>query len=77
MDYIGESDIGMESQSGDVDECSHQEPYPWHISFCGDIDNAGHQKPQAYYRKVLWGVTPIEMAVSLSIASFTVFATLN
>jgi len=62
LDYTGESDIGFESQSGDVDQCA-QEPFPWHISFCGDIDNAGHQKPQAYYRKVLWGVSTIELAV--------------
>jgi len=63
MDYTGESDIGQESQSGDVDQCSGAKPYPWHISFCGDIDNAGQQKPQAYYRKVLWGVSTIELAV--------------
>jgi beta-galactosidase len=68
MDYIGESDIGYESQSGDVDQCAGTESFPWHISFCGDIDNAGHQKPQAYYRKVLWGVTPIEMAVHIPIS---------
>ena len=43
---LGESDIGHETQDGDVDQCG-QKPYPFHISFCGDIDNAGHQKPQA------------------------------
>jgi len=62
-DYIGESDIGYESQSGDVDECAGTEPFPWHISFCGDVDNAGHIKPQAYYRRVLWGVDVINLAV--------------
>ncbi len=62
-DYIGESDIGYETQTGDVDECAGIEPFPFHISFCGDVDNAGHLKPQAYYRRVLWGVDTINLAV--------------
>ena len=49
--FEGESDIGHESQDGDVDETAQQKPFPFHISFCGDIDNAGHQKPQAAFRK--------------------------
>lgn len=63
FDYIGESDIGFESQSADVDECSGREPFPWHISFCGDVDNAGQRKPQSYYRRVLWGIDTINVAV--------------
>ena len=31
--------------------------------FCGDIDIVGHQKPQAYFRRVLWNNSKLEMAV--------------
>ena len=63
FDYIGESDIGFESQSGDTDECAGIEPFPWHISFCGDLDLVGLRKPQSVYRTVLWNVSELEMAV--------------
>lgn len=37
--------------------------YPWFISYCGDIDITGEEKPQLFYKKVLWGVSKLEMAV--------------
>jgi beta-galactosidase len=38
-------------------------PYPWFQAFCGDIDLIGERKPQWYYRTVVWGDSPLEMAV--------------
>ncbi|MGH9352986.1 MAG: glycoside hydrolase family 2 protein, partial [Terriglobia bacterium] len=37
--------------------------YPWFVSYCGDIDLTGEEKPQFFYKKVLWGVSKLEMAV--------------
>ena len=66
-DYIGESGIGHETQTGDIDEQPDKqgglEPFPFHLGFCGDIDIIGHQKPQAYFRRVLWNNSKLEMAV--------------
>jgi beta-galactosidase len=66
-DYIGESGIGHETETGDIDEQNTKqggaEPAPWHLGFCGDIDIVGHQKPQAFYRRVLFNVSDLEMAV--------------
>ncbi len=38
-------------------------PYPWYMAFCGDIDLIGQRKPQNYWRQVVYGLSPIEMAV--------------
>jgi beta-galactosidase len=38
-------------------------PFPWFNSYCGDIDLVGETKPQGYYRRVLWGMSKIEMAI--------------
>merc|ERR1712178_620151 len=69
IDYIGETRIGQESSTGDVDEITGSGPFHWHVSFCGDIDIVGHQKPQSFYRNVLWGVSPLEMLVHRPMAS--------
>jgi beta-galactosidase len=37
--------------------------YPWFNAFSGDIDLIGQRKPQWYYRTVVWGDSPLEMAV--------------
>jgi beta-galactosidase len=37
--------------------------YPWFNAYCGDIDLIGEAKPQLYYKRVLWGVSKLEMAV--------------
>ena len=66
-DYIGESGIGHETQTGDIDEQPDKqggtEPFPFHLGFCGDFDIVGHQKPQAFFRRVLWNNSKLEMAV--------------
>jgi beta-galactosidase len=38
-------------------------PFPWFNCYCGDIDLIGQPKPQWYYRRVLWGLSPVEMLV--------------
>jgi beta-galactosidase len=38
-------------------------PFPWFNAYCGDIDLIGETKPQGYYRRVLWGMSKLEMAV--------------
>lgn len=37
--------------------------YPWFNAYCGDIDLIGEEKPQLFYKRVLWGVSKLEMAV--------------
>jgi len=38
-------------------------PFPWFNCYCGDIDLIGQPKPQWYFRKVLWGLSPLEVLV--------------
>ena len=38
-------------------------PYPWFNAYCGDIDLIGERKPQGSYRAVVWGTSPLELAV--------------
>jgi beta-galactosidase len=38
-------------------------PYPWFQDFQGDIDLIGQRKPQNYWRAVVYGLSPVEMAV--------------
>ncbi len=38
-------------------------PFPWFNAYCGDIDLIGQPKPQWFYRRVLWGLSKLEMAV--------------
>ena len=61
MDYFGESGIGHATPSNEKDDFLM--PWPWYNAWCGDIDVCGFKKPQSYYRDVVWGRSPIEMAV--------------
>ena len=66
MDYIGESGIGHTGYEGPGDPQVPnyaQMPWPWWVSWCGDLDITGVRKPQSLYRDVVWGVSPIELAV--------------
>jgi beta-galactosidase len=38
-------------------------PFPWFNCYCGDIDLIGQAKPQWYHRRVIWGLSRLEMAV--------------
>jgi beta-galactosidase len=61
MDYLGEAGIGMSYLSGE--EPGPRAPYPWINGFCGDLDLIGEQKPQSLQRDVIWGLSPLEVAV--------------
>lgn len=37
--------------------------YPWFNAYCGDIDLIGQPKPQLLYRRVVWGISNLEIAV--------------
>jgi beta-galactosidase len=37
--------------------------FPWFNAWCGDIDICGFEKPQHYYRAVVWGDSPLTLAV--------------
>ncbi len=67
IDYFGESAIRHTLLSQTPAWWRAQ--YPWFISYCGDIDAVGHKKPQSYYRDVLWGRSPLEMAVQRPLPS--------
>ena len=38
-------------------------PFPWFNCYCGDIDLIGQPKPQWFHRRVIWGLSKLEMAV--------------
>jgi beta-galactosidase len=38
-------------------------PFPWFNCYCGDIDLIGQPKPQWFHRRVIWGISKIEIAV--------------
>jgi beta-galactosidase len=68
-DYLGEAGVGA-TRVVDVGSLALtlQEPfphveYPWFQAYCGDIDLIGRPKPQNYYRRVVCGDSPLEMAV--------------
>jgi beta-galactosidase len=61
MDYFGESGIGHTTPSNKKDDFLM--PWPWYNAYCGDIDVCGFKKPQSFYRDVVWGRSPIEIAV--------------
>lgn len=44
-------------------ESSINLPFPWFNCYCGDIDLIGQPKAQWFYRRVLWGLSRLEMAV--------------
>jgi beta-galactosidase len=67
MDHLGETGIGS-SIVATADEAKRQAaifgtPWPWIGSFCGDVDLIGQQKPQSRARDVVWGLSPLEIAV--------------
>ena len=38
-------------------------PFPWFNCYCGDIDLIGQAKAQWFHRRVIWGLSTLEMAV--------------
>lgn len=60
MDYLGEAGIGRTGLTGDK---PGEAEYPWFGAGCGDIDLIGAQRPQSLARDVVWGLSPLEIAV--------------
>lgn len=60
MDYLGEAGIGRTALSGDK---PGEADYPWFAAGCGDVDLIGEQRPQSLARDVVWGLSPLEIAV--------------
>jgi beta-galactosidase len=72
MDYLGEAGLGGAIQKARQVNTSGAETgvqiglaaYPWVAAYCGDLDLLGEQKAQSLHRDVVWGLSPIEMAVT-------------
>lgn len=63
MDYLGEAGIGA-STNVSVGGVAYNLPsWPWVNAWCGDVDLIGDQKAPSRYRDVVWGLSPLEMAV--------------
>lgn len=73
MDYLGESGVGNAQLTPFTSEpqdttpapgfASYIRDYPWFNAFCGDIDLTGEAKPQLHHKRVIWGISKLEMAV--------------
>lgn len=70
MDYMGEAAIGhmIIQPKSDKDSTKAVLPWPRFNAWCGDLDLIGFKKPQSYYRDVVWGNSPITLAVHSPIA---------
>lgn len=69
IDYVGEAGLAHTFELSQGEKNTQFMEWPWYNAWCGDLDLIGNKKPQAYYRNVLWGVTPIAMAVRKPIAA--------
>jgi beta-galactosidase len=67
MDYLGEAGIGgsvvLPEAAADNPLLASFGAWPWVNAFCGDIDLIGNQKAPSLARDVVWGVSPLEIAV--------------
>lgn len=75
MDYLGEAGIGGNVTTTEVqakDPAVMAPAWPWVNAFCGDVDLIGQQKPQSLARDVLWGVSPLELAVRRPVEDGTI-----
>lgn len=64
QDYLGEVGIGgsVFVPAGPNARASAS-TWPWVNAYCGDLDLIGNQKAPSYARDVVWGVSPLEIAV--------------
>lgn len=68
MDYLGESAIGSVNRTKSQRAMPLMMSWPWVVSNAGDLDLTGRQKPPSLARDVLWGVSPVEVAVHRPLA---------
>ncbi len=61
MDYLGEAGSGKSWLT--PNQFTYLAEFPWFNAFSGDLDLIGEQKPASLLRDVVWGVSPLEMAV--------------
>lgn len=64
MDYLGEAGIGHSYFLTPDKPYPFGERFPIVVSYCGDIDLIGHQQAQSFYRDVVWGISPLHLAVA-------------
>ena len=63
MDYLGEAGIGGSSYAHSARGIGSLGSWPCVVSDCGDIDLIGKQKAASLARDVVWGLSPLEIAV--------------
>jgi len=72
VDYIGEAGIGNSIYVPESQKLPkglmgmglfYRNNWPVYNAYCGDLDLIGDQKPEAYYKKVVWRNSPVEMLV--------------
>ncbi len=68
MDYLGEAGIGGAVPVKGKAPPMMMSNWPWVNAYCGDIDLVGHAKAASRYRDVVWGLSPLEMAVQRPLA---------
>lgn len=61
-----DTDTSFQGQSRDLGKQASGlwGPYPWFAAGCGDFDLIGQVAPQHLYRRAVWDLSPIEMAVA-------------
>ncbi|WP_380806309.1 glycoside hydrolase family 2 TIM barrel-domain containing protein [Sphingobium tyrosinilyticum] len=70
MDYLGEASIGGSTLVPKANANMPVMPttWPWVNADCGDIDLIGQQKAPSLARDVVWGISPLEIAVQQPMA---------
>jgi beta-galactosidase len=65
MDYLGEVSLGGSDyvSPSAAKGTPMSATWPWISAYCGDIDLIGQQAPASLARDVVWGVSPLEIAV--------------
>lgn len=63
MDYLGEAGIGATARLKNGTYPIYFPSFPWVNAWCGDIDLIGQQKASSLARDVVWGISPLEIAV--------------
>jgi beta-galactosidase len=66
MDYLGEAGIGgsaLAPAKSSGMAAFMPVGWPWVNAFCGDLDLIGNQKAPSFARDVVWGLSPLEIAL--------------
>lgn len=65
IDYLGEAGLGGSAYASAKYPNAPAAPasWPWVVAACGETDLIGHQKGASLARDVVWGLSPVEIAV--------------